>query len=107
VPRKLTPVYKLRSHFESGLGVGIQGTMPEGPVTLLRIGGKEMDKLWLAEGMILQNGIADNMCRTQVEIKLERGGKISDLLNKPLGNHLVVLIGQHMDRLMEWNESLN
>ena len=107
VPRKLTPEYKLRSHFESGIGVGIQGALPEGPVTLLRIGGKQMDKLWLSEGRILQNGNEDNLCRTQVEIKLERGGKVTDLLKAPLGNHLVVILGHHMDRLLEWHEAMN
>ncbi|MCW8983932.1 MAG: hypothetical protein OQK55_01210, partial [Thermoanaerobaculales bacterium] len=43
VPRTLVASYGLRSHFESGLGVGIQGTLPTGPVTLLRIGAKKMD----------------------------------------------------------------
>jgi len=107
VPRKLTPDYTLRSHFESGIGVGIQGKLPEGPVTLLRIGGKQMDKLWISEGMILRNGNEDNLCRTQVEIKLERGGRVPDLLKAPLGNHFVVMIGHHMDRLKEWHETMN
>ncbi len=31
VPRTLVENYRLRSHFESGLGVGIQGTLPRGP----------------------------------------------------------------------------
>jgi L-fucose isomerase-like protein len=106
VPRKLTPDYNLRSHFESGMGVGIQGKLPIGPVTLLRIGGKQMDKIWLSEGMILQNGNEDNLCRTQVEIKLDLGGKVSDLLKFPLGNHMVLLIGRHMDRLLEWFENM-
>lgn len=106
VPRKLTPEYNLRSHFESGIGVGIQGKLPEGPVTLLRIGGKQMDKLWISEGTILQNGNEDNLCRTQVEIKLESGGNVGDLLKAPLGNHLVVIIGRHMERLMEWHENM-
>ena len=44
VPRSLVESYRLRSHFESGLGVGIQGALPAGPVTLLRIGGKKMDR---------------------------------------------------------------
>ena len=50
VPRTMVDAYRLRSHFESGLGIGIQGCSPLGPVTLLRIGGSMMDALWLAEG---------------------------------------------------------
>ena len=102
VPRSLVESYRLRSHFESGLGVGIQGALPTGPVTLLRIGGKKMDRLWLAEGDILRAGEAENLCRTQVEIKLTRGGTVTDLLRAPLGNHLVLVFGHHLDRFQRW-----
>jgi L-fucose isomerase-like protein len=102
VPRTLVESYRLRSHFESGLGVGIQGALPSGPVTLLRIGGIKMDRLWLAEGDILRSGDAENLCRTQAEIKLTRGGTVADLLRAPLGNHLVLVFGHHLDRLQSW-----
>ena len=105
VPRSLVESYSLRSHFESGLGVGIQGALPTGPVTLLRIGGKKMDRLWLAEGEILRSGDAENLCRTQVEIHLTRGGTVADLLLAPLGNHLVLAFGHHLNRLQSWHES--
>jgi len=103
VPHTLVASYRLRSHFESGLGVGIQGTLPEGPVTLLRIGGAGMDRLWLAEGQILQSGSAENLCRTQVEIRLTNGGTVTDLLHAPLGNHVVLVFGNHLDRLQRWS----
>jgi L-fucose isomerase-like protein len=105
VPRSLVTRFNLRSHFESGLGVGIQGTLPPGPVTVLRIGGRAMDRLWLAEGEILRSGDADNLCRTQVEVKLESGGTVNDLLHRPLGNHLVLVFGHHLDRLRSWWET--
>jgi len=106
VPRTLVEDYRLRSHFESGLGVGIQGTLPKGPVTLLRIGGREMDRLWLTEGEILGTGSAENLCRTQVEIRLTRGGVVKDLLRAPLGNHVVLVPGHHLDRLQRWSDTL-
>ncbi len=102
VPRSMVQEYRLRSHFESGLGMGIQGKLSTGPVTLLRIGGKAMDQLWLAEGEILQAGHAENLCRTQVEVRLTRGGQVTDLLHTPLGNHLVLVPGYHADRLRTW-----
>ena len=98
VPRKLVTDYGLRSHFESGLGVGIQGRIPNGPVTLLRIGGKTMEKLWLAEGAILRSGQDESLCRTQVDIKLSRG-YVRELLESPLGNHLVLIRGHHASAL--------
>lgn len=103
VPRTLVRDYRLRSHFESGLGVGIQGTLPEGPVTLFRIGGKRMNRLWLAEGEILRSGNAEDLCRTQVEVRLDRGGSVADLLQAPLGNHIVLVFGHHLERLRRWH----
>ena len=102
VPRSLVDSYGLRSHFESGLGVGIQGVLPAGPATLLRIGGRSMDLVWLAEGEILRSGDAENLCRTQAEIRLTGGGRVTDLLRAPLGNHLVLVSGHHLERLKSW-----
>jgi L-fucose isomerase-like protein len=106
VPRTLVESYRLRSHFESGLGVGIQGTLVEGPVTLLRIGGRDMDQAWLAEGEILRTGDAENLCRTQTEIRLDDGASVMDLLRSPLGNHLVLVFGHHLGRLRSWCENV-
>ncbi len=105
VPRTLVERYRLRSHFESGLGVGIQGMLPAGPVTLLRIGGVEMRHLWLAEGEIVAAGEAENLCRTQAQVQLTRGD-VADLLRAPLGNHLVLVRGHHADRLHRWWKAL-
>ena len=103
VPRTMVESYRLRSHFESGLGVGIQGELPLGPVTLLRIGGTRMERIWLAEGEIERTGDAENLCRTQVEVKLT-GGHVSELLHAPLGNHIVLVPGHHAGRLRTWWE---
>jgi L-fucose isomerase-like protein len=105
VPRSLVKSYRLRSHFESGLGVGIQGMLPTGAVTLLRIGGAMLDQLWLAEGAIVATGDAENLCRTQVQVELARGD-VRDLLEAPLGNHIVLIYGHHADRLASWWESM-
>jgi L-fucose isomerase-like protein len=91
VPLCLVLSYRLRSHFESGLGVGIQGDFPKGKVTLLRIGGKNLDKIWQAEGEIMQTRKEENLCRTQVKIKLNKNADVQDLLTNPLGNHLVMV----------------
>ncbi|MBN1874865.1 MAG: hypothetical protein JXA33_11600 [Anaerolineae bacterium] len=102
IPRQMVSNYRLRSHFETGLGVGIQGTLSPGPVTLLRIGGKMLDRLWLAEGEVLRAGEAENLCRTQAQVYLTQGGHVSDLLRAPLGNHLLLVRGHHMNRLYNW-----
>lgn len=105
VPRRIVQDYCLRSHFESGLGLGIQGTLPTGPVTLLRIGGTDMRQLWLAEGEILRAGDAEDRCRTQAQVHLTQG-QVRDLLHAPLGNHVVLVTGRHADRLHAWWETM-
>lgn len=101
VPRTMVSGYRLRSHFESGLGVGIQGDLPAGPVTLVRIGGSRMERLWLAEGEVLRSGSAEDLCRTQALVRL-RTGHASELLTSPLGNHVLVAFGHHADRLRSY-----
>jgi L-fucose isomerase-like protein len=105
VPRGLVENVRMRSHCESGLGVGIQGDLALGPVTLLRIGGKLMDRLWVAEGEITATGDNENLCRTQAHITLSRG-HVTELLHAPLGNHTILVLGHHADRLVEWFESI-
>ena len=90
VPRTLVDSYDLRSHFESGLGVGIQGFFPTGiKVNLLRIGGEELDKIWQAAGELIATGCDEKLCRTQIKVKL-LNKNVSELLQNPLGNHLVL-----------------
>jgi L-fucose isomerase-like protein len=106
VPRGIVDDYCLRSHFESGLGVAIQGRFPLGPVTLFRIGGRNLDRLWLAEGEVIQAGSSESLCRTQAEIRLEAGFDVGDLLREPLGNHVAMLKGHHLARLQAWHETV-
>jgi len=86
VPLSIVQNYTIRSHFESGLGVGLAGTLWNGPVTLLRIGGKSLDKIWLAEG----------------EIILTAGNTVEQLLDSPLGNHITMVSGNHLKRFETW-----
>jgi L-fucose isomerase-like protein len=102
VPMSIVQNYTIRSHFESGLGVGIAGTLWNGPVTLLRIGGKSLDKIWLAEGDVIHSGKSENLCRTQVEVKITAGNSVEQLLESPLGNHMVMVAGNHLKRFETW-----
>lgn len=104
VPISMTENYKLRSHFESGIGVGIEGELAKGKITILRIGGKNLEKIWVSNGEILETGSSENLCRTQVKIKLHGAAKVTDLLTKPLGNHLLLMRGSYAKEMIEWWE---
>lgn len=104
-PRSVCTSYRLRSHFESGLGVGIQGTMPAGPVTLVRIGGARMERLRAVDGILLRNTDHPDLCRTQIEVEIGLDA-LQEMLAQPLGNHMVVVSGHHAAALRHWQETM-
>lgn len=106
VPSGMVAGYRVRSHFESGIGVAIEGEFEPGPVTLLRVGGRRLDLLWIAEGGIVRAGDSPDRCRTQAEIALDSGDTAEELLERPLGNHVVLVRGRHAERLKAWWEFL-
>ena len=105
VPESLVRSVQLTTHFESGRGVGLAGRFEPGPVTLLRIGGQRLQRLWVAQGLLAEPGSAADLCRTQARIVLQAGAR-EELLQRPLGNHLVLVPGHHEARLQGWWRSL-
>ena len=102
VPSTLVRRHRLRSHFESGLGAAVEGAMPRGPVTVFRIGGYNLERLWIGQGSIVETGTAANLCRTQVKVRFDDSASVGSLLEDPLGNHLILLPGHHRERLSGW-----
>ena len=93
--------FSLDTHFESGMGVGISAQFAAQPVTLIRLGGVDLDECWIVEGAIVATGDDADLCRTQVTVSLS-SGNVDDLLTHPLGNHLVLASGHHERRLRSW-----
>ena len=92
VPLGLVGGHRLKSHFESGLGIGIDGTFASGPVTLLRLGGANLERWWGAEGTLIEDLHLPDLCRTQVKVRISPPAA-GELLDAPLGNHLVLVPG--------------
>lgn len=84
--------YKFDTHFESGLGVAINGRLNLGNVTIFKIG-SSLDKYEAFEGKISANLHQNNLCRTQIKVNFSED--ISSLMHAPLGNHLIVVYGLH------------
>ena len=91
-----TERFTLRSHFESGISVGIQGYLPLGEVTVMKCGGDRLDEYFVASGELVENTDFVNMCRTQVRVRLN--APTGYFLHSPLGNHHVLLCGSHAER---------
>ncbi len=97
-PRSILSRYGLRSHFESGLGVAIAGIVPVGDVTLLRIGGEKLERVWFSPAKVSASPRREGLCRTQAVLSLS-ADKARELLSDPLGNHLVVVRGDWTQRI--------
>jgi L-fucose isomerase-like protein len=105
VPRSMVNSYGLRSHFESGLAVGIQGKIPPGGVTLVRIGGVQLDRLWSVNGEATSAPPEEDLCRTQLEVRAPSEA-LAELLHAPLGNHILVVPGRHQERVYRWWQTM-
>jgi L-fucose isomerase-like protein len=62
-------------------------------VTIFRIGGNDLNKIWLVNGKIVSTSKEEDLCRTQIEVKLNSEYNVADLLTNPLGNHLIIVPG--------------
>ena len=96
-PLSLGTRYALRSHFESGLGVGISVALSEGPCTLFRLGGDRLDQLFIRQGTVEGTCERDDLCRTQATLLVT--GSVDQLLAAPLGNHHILLPGHHREAI--------
>ena len=83
----------IRSYYETNKSVAIRGRLRDGAVvTIARIGGKEMDQMMIASGKIVNGDVgSEELCRTQIEVKIE--GRAWGIVEKTLGNHVVVVYG--------------
>ena len=99
-----TEQYIIRIHFESEMGIGIQGILPTGHVTLVKCGGECLDEYYLSTGTLTENTNYINMCRTQVRIKMDTPAEY--FLKNPLGNHHILIQGNYeilLDEFLQAN----
>lgn len=97
---KQTDRYIVRNHFETESGIGIQGLLPTGDVTIIKCGGECLDEYYLSTGTLTENTNYINMCRTQVRIKMNTPTEY--FLKNPLGNHHILIQGNLEERVNEF-----
>ena len=100
VGTQLTEKFIIRSHFETEKGIGIQGILPSGDITVVKCGGESLDEYFVASGRLVENTNYINMCRTQIRVKLDTD--VSYFLKNPLGNHHMVIQGNYVDEINEF-----
>ena len=93
VPLNMTSSYTLDTHFESGLGIGVRGEMPEGRITVCKIAPDyTLDNCVCLPANIKDNPNLEGYCRTQITVSLNEDGLL-ELLKSSFGNHIVVSYG--------------
>ncbi|MBR3096632.1 MAG: hypothetical protein IKH17_01995, partial [Bacteroidales bacterium] len=98
IPFNMVEDWRFETHFESGIGVGIHGIFPKGPVTVFKVSG-DLRRHFVAEGELIGNQYEQNLCRTQVIVRLNPADA-RYFLTDPIGNHHIILPG-HCKGLLE------
>lgn len=93
VPLSMVEGYLLMTHFESGLGVGIQGTiLHSDQVTLYRLS-NDLHRMRVLVGKPIIPEFDDDHCRTQIIIRVN--GDLTRIVEDSIGNHYLLILGDH------------
>ena len=93
----MTRQFEIRTHFESQSGVAIDGILEPGDMTIVKCGGHNMERFFITGGQLLENLHHENMCRTQLHLRLEKS--LDYFLERSIGNHHVIVPGNHLPAL--------
>ena len=103
LPLNMTNRYKLNTHFESGIGVAIKGYLKEDKITIFKLS-KNLKDYFVTTGNIIKNLEESNLCRTQIEISVDHN--IEYFLNRPYGNHHIIIYGDYEEQIKEYMNNL-
>lgn len=98
LPIDMPSAYTLKTHYESGIGVALAGTIPEETCTIFKTSGA-LDRHFAKAGKIVANLQEDCLCRTQIQLALD---DFSYFLKDPINNHHLVCLGDHTDALAQF-----
>ena len=96
IPLNMCDGLTLRSHFESGIGVAIQGLLPLTDYTIFKWGGPKLDRYFVTEAQAVETPYSNHFCRTQITLNVDLR---SYLLQHSIGNHHVIIKGRHKEKL--------
>ena len=99
IPLTMCDETVLRSHFESGIGVAIQGLLPLTDYTLFKWGGPQLDRYIVTEAQAVETSYSNHFCRTQITLNVNLKPY---LLQHSIGNHHVVIRGRHAEEIRQF-----
>lgn len=99
VPLNMPDEFYLKTHFESGLGVGIKGNIRKGESTVFKLSG-DGKNYFVSGGEIIENLNSENLCRTQIRVKMNEDVKY--FLKNSIGNHHLICTGNYTEIVREF-----
>ncbi len=93
----MTDRYIVRDHYESLSGVAVEGIFDPMDVTVVKCGGTSMEHYFISKARLLECTSKPNMCRTQLRLRLEQ--PLDYFLERSIGNHHVIVRGDHATRI--------
>ena len=102
IPLTMCDETVVRTHFESGIGVAIQGLLPLTDYTLFKWGGPQLDRYFVTEAKAIETPYSNHFCRTQITLNVNLKPY---LLQHSIGNHHVIIRGRHADEIRRFMQS--
>ena len=99
LPLNMPENYFLKTHFESGLGVGIRGEIRTGKATIFKLSGNG-EQFFVSSGEIIENLNLGNLCRTQIRLRIEED--VNYFLYNSIGNHHLICKGDYSKLVREF-----
>ena len=99
IPLKMCDETIIRTHFESGIGVAIQGVLPLMDYTLFKWGGPQLDRFFVTEAKAIEAPYSNHFCRTQITLNVNLKPY---LLQHSIGNHHVIIRGRHAETIRKF-----
>ncbi len=93
----MTDFYIVRDHYESLSGVAVEGVFEPMDMTVVKCGGRQMERYFISKARLLECTSNPNMCRTQLHLRLDE--PLDYFLERSIGNHHVIVRGDHTARL--------
>ncbi|MDY3293671.1 MAG: hypothetical protein SOX79_03980, partial [Candidatus Egerieousia sp.] len=90
IPTVMVESCTLPSHFESGIGIGINGEVPLGNYTLCKLSGKILERSLICNGRLVKGEYLSNRCRTQVRFIFESKAEFDAFCKARVGNHIIL-----------------
>lgn len=99
IPLKMCESFRFDTHFESGLGVAIKGKLRTKPHVCILKFDSSFKYFSLYSGHIEENMNKNNLCRTQLKIRLYE--PVEEILSSPCGNHLIVFYSENKEEILK------